>query len=67
MRLLEELFNRVKSGRSSRRIEKHQKQIEEAKRKKVIEDSKTRKRQTTKTTSRGALTIKNSILSQILK
>jgi hypothetical protein len=39
MRLLEELFNRVKVGVAQEELEKHQKQIEEAKRKKVIEDA----------------------------
>lgn len=39
MRLLEELFNRVKVGVAQEELVKHQKQTEEAKRRKEIEDA----------------------------
>jgi hypothetical protein len=39
MRLLEELFNRVKVGVAQEELAKHQKQTEEAKRRKEIEDA----------------------------
>ena len=39
MRLLEELFNRVKVGVAQEELEKHQKFLEEAKRKKEIDDA----------------------------